>query len=162
MSLIASTLRAVFVTTVGGGTVYGSIKAGVWSTDGNKSVETLREVKLHPSILLQRDSPVNRKYNTMPFLASASVFIYNKWSRFLFVISIPLRMDQAHINARFMTECMTECTIIIKVVGKKELWLDALVINKLGILRRNQKINHLSLHSYYVVLQRSQGAEFHL
>ena len=62
MSLIASTARAVFITTVGGGTVYGTVKAGVWSTDGNKSVETLREVKLHPSLVLQRDSPVNRKH----------------------------------------------------------------------------------------------------
>lgn len=59
MSLIASTARAVFITTVGGGTVYGSVKAGVWSTDGNKSVETLREVKLPPVTLLQRDTTVN-------------------------------------------------------------------------------------------------------
>ena len=69
MSLIASTARAVFITTVSGGTVYGSVKAGVWSTDGNKSVETLREVKLHPSLVLQRDSPVNRKHTINSHIA---------------------------------------------------------------------------------------------
>lgn len=70
MSVIASAARAVFVTTVGGGTVYGSVKAGVWSTDGSKSVETLREVKLHPSLFLQRDTQVNSKHtNTMPIFA---------------------------------------------------------------------------------------------
>lgn len=59
MSLLVSTARAVFFTSVGGGTVYGSIKAGVWSTDGNKPVETLRDVKLPPGILFHRDSQVN-------------------------------------------------------------------------------------------------------
>ena len=61
MSLLLSTARAVFITTVGGGTVYGSVKAGVWSTDGNKSVETLREVKLPPGLPFHHDSQVNHR-----------------------------------------------------------------------------------------------------
>ena len=61
MSLVLSSVRAVFITAVGGGTVYGSVKAGVWSTDGNKSVETLREVKLPADLVFQRDTQVNAK-----------------------------------------------------------------------------------------------------
>ena len=65
MSLVLSSVRAVFITAVGGGTVYGSVKAGVWSTDGNKSVETLREVKLPPS--LDFGTQVNTKQQTNNF-----------------------------------------------------------------------------------------------
>ena len=61
ISLLVSTARVVLVTAVGGGTVYGSVKAGVWSTDGNKSVETLREVKFPPGLLFHHDSQVNSK-----------------------------------------------------------------------------------------------------
>lgn len=68
MSLVVSTARALFITAVSGGTVYGSVKAGVWSTDGNKSVKTLQEIreeiKLPPTSFLQRDSPVNGKHTS--------------------------------------------------------------------------------------------------
>jgi len=64
MSLILSTVRGVFIATVGGGTVYGSVKAGVWSTDGSKSAETLQEIRQEiksasGASFLQRDKPVS-------------------------------------------------------------------------------------------------------
>ena len=64
MSLILSTVRGVFIATVGGGTVYGSVKAGVWSTDGSKSAETLQEIRQEiksasGAAFLHHDKPVS-------------------------------------------------------------------------------------------------------
>lgn len=64
MSLTLSAMRGVFIATVGGGTVYGSVKSGVWSTDSSKSVRKLQEIReeiksARASTFLQHDKPVS-------------------------------------------------------------------------------------------------------